>query len=113
MPSSKVIHPRLIKRCNAGYRDPCSTCNTSSEPRSIDLAMACPCAGPRRSVRRMSKSSVPWSNSIRSRSALVDILGGDDTPAHLECQGEPAKGKSHEFRADNAETPSRHGLAEL
>src|SRR5262249_43492275 len=63
------------------------TRNTSSELNSIALAIACPCVGPSSSVRRISKSSVPCSKSIRSFSALVDILG-DDTLAPVECQGE-------------------------
>ena len=41
--------------------------------RSIALAIACPCAGPGCSVRRISRSSVPCSSSMRS--SLVDILG--------------------------------------
>src|ERR671919_499556 len=56
----------------------------------------------------MSKSSVPCSSSIRSRSALVDILGVDHTLVHLECQGEstdelkvkPTNGRLHGFRVD-------------
>ena len=89
VPFSKLIRPRLINRCKAGYRDPCSTCSTSSEPCSMALAIAWPWAGQKRRVRRINRSSVPCSNSMRSRSALVDILGVDDTLAHLECQGEP------------------------
>src|ERR1019366_9144215 len=73
-PSSASIHPRLIKRCSAGYNDPCSTWRTSSEFRSMAWAMAWPCAGPRSRVRRTSMSSVPCRNSMRSFSS-VDILG--------------------------------------
>src|SRR5690242_6787243 len=51
------------------------------------LAIACPCAGPGRSVRRISRSRVPCNNSIRSFCSLVDILG-DIAEVHLECQGE-------------------------
>src|ERR1700747_1989966 len=54
------------------------------------LAMACPCAGPSSSVRRISRSNVPCSSSMRSRCSLVDILG-EPTPALVECQGEEAK----------------------
>jgi hypothetical protein len=38
-------------------------------------------------VRRISRSSVPCSSSIRSFRSLVDILG-DDTEVPVECQGE-------------------------
>ena len=41
-------------------------------------------------MRRISKSSVPCSSSMRSRSSLVDILG-EDTALPVECQGEPAQ----------------------
>src|SRR6266513_2911755 len=51
------------------------------------LAMACPCTGPRSSVRRISRSRVPCSSSMRSRCSLVDMLG-DDTWLLVECQGE-------------------------
>src|SRR5262249_7482626 len=81
----------------AGYNDPCSTRNTSSEVNSIALAMAWPCAGPSSSVRRISKSSVPCSNSIRSLSFLVDILG-EHTPLPVECQGEYATVRSKSIR---------------
>jgi len=73
--------------CSAGYSDPCPTCNTSSELNSIALAMAWPCAGPSSSVRRISKSRVPCSSSMRSRWSLVDNLG-DDAERPVECQGE-------------------------
>ena len=53
------------------------------------LAMAWPCAGPSNSVRRISKSSVPCSSSMRSHSSLVDILGDDIAPS-VECQGDQA-----------------------
>ena len=51
------------------------------------FAMACPCAGPGSSVRRISRSSVPCSSSMRSRSSLVDILG-EHKELPVECQGE-------------------------
>src|ERR1700733_11701047 len=89
MPSSTEIHFRLISRCSAGESDPCSTCNTSSELNSMALAMACPCTGPRTSVRRISRSRVPCSNSMRSCCSLVDILG-EGTLLPVECQGEQA-----------------------
>src|SRR5246127_3833802 len=101
MPASTAIHPRLISRCSAGYSDPCSTCNTSSELNSIALAMAWPCVGPSSSVRRISRSRVPCSSSMRSRCSLVDILG-EATALPVECQGEqevsamrPTPDKSH------------------
>src|SRR5437016_2151642 len=87
VPSSTEIHLRLMSRCSAGYSDPCSTCSTSSELNSIVLAMAWPCAGPRSSVRRISRSSVPCNSSMRSRSSLVDILG-ENRAFLVECQGE-------------------------
>src|SRR5580704_17934904 len=87
MPLSTAIHPRLISLCSAGYSEPCSTCNTSSERNSMALAMAWPCAGPSSSVRRISKSRVPCRSSIRCRSSLVDILGGN-TALPVACQGE-------------------------
>ena len=31
-----------MSRCSAGYSDPCSTCNTSSDLNSMPFAMACP-----------------------------------------------------------------------
>src|ERR1700674_2176873 len=76
-----------MSRCSAGYRDPCSTCNTSSDLNSIALAIAWPCNGPSSSVRRISRSSVPCSNSMRSRCSVVDILG-EDIQLPVECQGE-------------------------
>jgi hypothetical protein len=39
------------------------------------FAMAWPCVGPNTKVRKMSKSSVPCSSSMRSFSSLVDIPG--------------------------------------
>src|SRR4029077_6866948 len=87
VPSSTAIHPRLISRCSPGYSDPCSTCNTSSELNSMALAMAWPCARPNSSVRRISRSKVPCSSSMRSFCSLVDILG-DHTVLPVECQGE-------------------------
>src|SRR5271170_7374557 len=55
------------------------------------LAMAWPCARPRTSVRKISKSSVPCNNSMRSRCSLVDILG-EHISLPVECQGKPAGG---------------------
>src|SRR5205814_2352465 len=49
--------------------------------------MAWPCLGPSSSVRRISRSSVPCSSSMRVRSSLVDILGDDIQPL-VECQDE-------------------------
>src|SRR5438874_2344752 len=57
---------------------------------SIVLAMAWPCAGPRSSVRRISRSSVPCNSSMRSRSSLVDILG-ENRPLPVGCQGEQSR----------------------
>src|SRR5438445_4116094 len=51
------------------------------------LAMAWPWAGPRSKVRRIRRSRVPWSNSMRSFCSLVDILG-EDKERLVECQGE-------------------------
>src|SRR5258705_3011262 len=48
--------------------------------------MACPCVGPSRSVRKISKSKVPCNNSIRSLRSLVDILG-ESNRLPVECQG--------------------------
>src|ERR1700733_10359646 len=50
-------------------------------------AMAWPCPGPSRSVRRINRSRVPWSSSTRCFCSLVDILG-DDSALPVECQGE-------------------------
>src|SRR5713226_6379529 len=60
---------------------------------SIALAMAWPCAGPSSSVRRISRSKVPCSNSIRSFCSLVDILG-EVRAVQVECQGEPSHDSS-------------------
>src|SRR5882762_9604978 len=76
-----------MSRCSAGYSDPCSTCNTSSDLNSIALAIAWPWNGPSSSVRRISRSSVPWSSSTRSRCSAVDILG-ENIQLPVECQGE-------------------------
>src|SRR5712692_3027005 len=51
------------------------------------LAMAWPCAGPRSNVRRISRSRVPCSSSMRSFCSLVDILG-ENRSLPVECQGE-------------------------
>src|ERR1700733_2630568 len=48
--------------------------------------MAWPCIGPSSRVRRISRSSVPCSNSMRFVCSLVDILG-DDIALPLEFQG--------------------------
>src|SRR5437879_5224745 len=50
-------------------------------------AMACPCAGPKSSVRRISMSSVPCNRSIFSAALWVDILA-ENRPPWVECQGE-------------------------
>src|SRR5271154_593918 len=80
-----------MSRCRAGYSDPCSTCSTSSDLNSIALAMAWPWAGPSSNVRKINKSSVPCSSSMRSLCSLVDILG-DDKFLLVECQGEQKYG---------------------
>src|SRR3954467_12877626 len=49
--------------------------------------MAWPCTGPRKSVRRTSRSRVPCSSSTRSFCSLVDILG-QGRWRQVECQGE-------------------------
>src|SRR5258708_1354261 len=82
-----------MSRCSAGESDPCSTCNTSSELNSMALATAWPCAGPRSNVRRISRSRVPCSSSIRSFCSLVDILG-ENKSLPVECQCEPLHDES-------------------
>src|SRR5260370_1812931 len=57
------------------------------------LAMAWPCAGPRSNVRRISRSRVPCSSSMRSFCSLVDILG-ENKPLPVECQCESPHDKS-------------------
>src|ERR1700688_3015493 len=49
--------------------------------------MAWPCVGPSSNVRRISRSRVPCSSSMRSCCSLVDILG-EATGLPIECQGE-------------------------
>src|SRR5437016_13925201 len=53
------------------------------------LAMAWPCAGPSSSVRRINRSRVPCSSSMRSFSSLVVIIGQRNSLLE-ECQGEEA-----------------------
>src|SRR5207302_2063400 len=48
-------------------------------------AMPCPCCGPNTSVRKMSRSSVPWSSASRSLSARVDIRP-NPTRLQVSCQ---------------------------
>src|SRR5712664_38413 len=57
------------------------------------LAMAWPCAGPRSNVRRISRSRVPCSSSMRSFCSLVDILG-ENKSLPVECQCESPHDKS-------------------
>jgi hypothetical protein len=67
------------------------TCVCLLEPTALLFtAMAWPCAGPSRSVRRISRSSVPCSSSVRSRYSLVDILG-ECNAAQVECQRESSR----------------------
>src|SRR5690348_8404285 len=80
-----------MRRCKAGYNEPCSTSRTSSEFRSMALAMACPWAGPESSVRRIRRSRVPCRSSIRSCSSLVDILGEGYAGSSRMSRGVPAK----------------------
>src|SRR5215472_9105193 len=62
----------------------------SLERNSIALAIAWPCVGPNNRVRRIKRSRVPCSNSMRSFCPLVDILL-QNSEVHLECQGESAR----------------------
>lgn len=48
-------------------------------------AIPCPCCGPKISVRRISRSRVPWSNSSRSFSCRVDTLPKYRT-TQVRCQ---------------------------
>src|SRR5262249_30001531 len=66
-----AIQPLASRRCSAGYSDPVSTCRTSSEVRWMWRPIAWPCAGPGSSERRMSRSSVPCSNSTRGVSRAI------------------------------------------
>src|SRR5277367_3374064 len=53
----------------------------------MDFAIACPCSGPRATVRRIRRSSVPCRSPTWSSASLVDIRP-EPNPAQVECQGE-------------------------
>src|SRR5438552_18237953 len=64
-------------------------------------AMPCPCCGPNTSVRKMRRSSVPWSSVSRSLSSRVDI---PPNPTRLQVSCQPK---------ENARTCAPGGLAYL
>ena len=70
------IHPLLIRRWKRGIQRTLFDLQYMSELRSIVLAIAWQCAGPIDRVRRINRSKVPCSSSIRSSTILpvIDIL---------------------------------------
>src|SRR3984885_12256122 len=73
--------------CRAGYREPCPTWSTSREGVSMDRAMACPCTGPRTTVCKISRSSVPCKSPDWLSGFLVDIR-----PEANPCSGRRSRG---------------------
>jgi len=76
----------LFSRYNAGYRDPCCTCNTEFEIWRIRCAIPYPWIGASATILRIRTSSVPCKRSDFFAS-MVKPRRSTYTSRYVECQG--------------------------